>query len=104
MPPQAAFIFEKIEQMTTEEAVEILEKIVEEHKDDVNVLDQDEELWVKLINSSNPHETSAVKEKLGAVIHETKFSEESSSSFENEKNRDILKITTRLLIGVYKLD
>ena len=85
MPPQAAFIFEKIEQMTTEEAVEILEKIVEEHKDDVNVLDQDEELWVKLINSSNPHATSAVKEKLGAVIHETKFSEESSSSFENEK-------------------
>lgn len=29
LPPQASFIFEKIEQMTTEEAVEILRKAIE---------------------------------------------------------------------------
>ena len=44
LPPQASFIFEKIEQMTTEEAVEILRKAIEEHATDVNIPEHDLDL------------------------------------------------------------
>lgn len=50
LPPQATFIFEKIEHISIEETLAILEKAVVEHENDVNILDNDEELWTKLIN------------------------------------------------------
>ena len=46
--------------MTTEEAVEILKKTIEDHKDDINVLDNDEKLWNDLLSynqSSEPFKT-----------------------------------------------
>ena len=54
LPPQATFIFEKIEQMPVDEAVKILRKAVKEHEDDVNIFDQDVELWRRLVNYHGP--------------------------------------------------
>ena len=91
-PPQATFIFEKIEHISIEEALAILEKAVVEHENDVNILDNDEELWTKLINykqgkipsdtdfSEKAHPSNfTAKEKLSAFIHEKRVSEETSS-------------------------
>ncbi|EER34193.1 hypothetical protein CTRG_03011 [Candida tropicalis MYA-3404] len=50
LPPSATFIFEKIEQMAPEEAVEILKKAIEEHGADVNIPDQDLQLWKELVD------------------------------------------------------
>ncbi|KAG5422290.1 hypothetical protein I9W82_001385 [Candida metapsilosis] len=69
LPPQASFIFEKIEEMTTEEAVVILEKAVKEHDNDVNILESDLELWKQLIDYSEP--VDGLKDKLGKVFHYT---------------------------------
>jgi len=54
LPPQATFVFEKIEEMSIEEAVKILKEAVREHIDDVNILGSDIELWKKLINYEEP--------------------------------------------------
>ncbi|KGR21166.1 OPT family small oligopeptide transporter [Candida albicans P37037] len=92
LPPQATFIFEKIEHISIEEALAILEKAVVEHENDVNILDNDEELWTKLINykqgkipsdtdfSEKAHPSNfTAKDKLSAFIHEKRVSEETSS-------------------------
>ena len=92
LPPQATFIFEKIEHISIEEALDILEKAVVEHENDVNILDNDEELWTKLINykqgkipsdtdfSEKDHPSNFIaKDKLSAFIHEKRVSEETSS-------------------------
>ncbi|EMG46131.1 Oligopeptide transporter, putative [Candida maltosa Xu316] len=103
LPPQASFIFEKIEHISTEEAVEILQKAVEEHKDDVNVLDKDEELWEKLISSphAKPYEHKqdstinhddhkpSIKDKISAVFNEKKpYKDNSSSSISDADDFD----------------
>ncbi|KAI5968950.1 hypothetical protein KGF57_000065 [Candida theae] len=67
LPPQASFIFEKIEQMPIEEAVEILKKAVKEHDDDVNILESDLEFWKQLIYYHEP--ADGVRNKLGQVFH-----------------------------------
>ena len=92
LPPQATFIFEKIEHISIEETLAILEKAVVEHENDVNILDNDEELWTKLINykqgkipsdtdfSEKDHPSNFIaKDKLSAFIHEKRVSEETSS-------------------------
>ncbi|CAK9440990.1 uncharacterized protein LODBEIA_P48590 [Lodderomyces beijingensis] len=53
LPPACTFIFEKIEQMSDEEAVQILEKAIDELRDDVNVQEADLELWRELVNYHN---------------------------------------------------
>ncbi|KAI5963486.1 uncharacterized protein KGF55_002366 [Candida pseudojiufengensis] len=50
LPPECTFIFEKIEQMSTEEGLTILKEAYEQHKVDVNVPDHDLELWKDLID------------------------------------------------------
>lgn len=101
LPPQATFIFEKIEHISIEEALAILEKAVVEHENDVNILDNDEELWTKLINykqgkipsdtdfSEKAHPSNfTAKEKLSAFIHEKRVSEE-TSSLDNSANENL---------------
>ena len=92
LPPQASFIFEKIEQMTTEEAVEILRKAIEEHATDVNIPEHDLDLWKELVENSHKFTKVQLQEKLGS---------NSSSSVEGEKTADVEKVT-KLLIGIYK--
>ncbi|KHC61253.1 OPT family small oligopeptide transporter [Candida albicans P75016] len=82
LPPQASFIFEKIEQMTTEEAVEILEKNIEEHETDVNIPENDLVLWKELVENSHKFTKVQLQEKLGS---------NSSSSVEGEKTADVEK-------------
>ncbi|KAI5963485.1 uncharacterized protein KGF55_002365 [Candida pseudojiufengensis] len=53
LPPECTFIFEKIEQMSTEEGIEILKEAYEEHKDDVNVPDHDLKLWKALFDNNS---------------------------------------------------
>ena len=77
LPPQATFIFEKIEEMSTEEAVEILKEAVKEHDDDVNILDSDLELWKRLIDYHEPPD--GLKDKLGQVFHHHFTPEEDES-------------------------
>lgn len=50
LPPECTFIFEKIEQMSTEEAVEILKQAIKDHKNDVNIKEHDLELWQELVD------------------------------------------------------
>ncbi|KAI5950838.1 OPT2 [Candida jiufengensis] len=50
LPPECTFIFEKIEQMSTEEGLEILKEALKEHEYDVNIPDHDLELWKALID------------------------------------------------------
>ncbi|KAI5911303.1 hypothetical protein K4G61_g5004, partial [Candida parapsilosis] len=50
LPPECTFIFEKIEQMSTQEAVEILKDAIEEHEYDVNVQEHDLDLWKELVD------------------------------------------------------
>ena len=107
LPPQASFILEKIENMTTEEAVEILKKTIEEHKDDINVLDNDEKLWNDLLSynqSSEPFKTGlsgdssqannswniSVGEKLRSQIHSNLSMSSSSSSSLSVMEDDIV--------------
>ncbi|KHC54333.1 OPT family small oligopeptide transporter [Candida albicans P75010] len=80
LPPQATFMFEKIEQMTIEEAVEILEKNIKEHETDVNIPENDLILWKELVEMSDKHTKAELQEKLG---------NNSSSSVEGEKTGDV---------------
>ena len=91
LPPQATFIFEKIENMSTQEAVDVLKKAIVDHDNDVNMLDSVYELWENLVARDHKQETSlgedsedsekknphpySVKEKLSTFIHtsEEKF-------------------------------
>ena len=59
----------KIEHISIEETLAILEKAVVEHENDVNILDNDEELWTKLINY-----------KQGKIPSDTDFSEKDHPS------------------------
>ena len=91
MPPQATFIFEKIEHISIEEALAILKRLLLNMKT-MLFLDNDEELWTKLINykqgkipsdtdfSEKAHPSNfTAKDKLSAFIHEKRVSEETSS-------------------------
>ena len=80
LPPQATFIFEKIEEMSTEEAVEILKKAIKEHENDVNILEPDVELWKQLIDYRAPE--SELKKKLGKVFAEKSSKPESADETE----------------------
>ncbi|CAK9436526.1 uncharacterized protein LODBEIA_P10840 [Lodderomyces beijingensis] len=61
LPPTCTFIFEKIEQMSDEEAVQILEKALDELKDDVNVQESDLELWRELVDYHKHNHDEAKK-------------------------------------------
>ncbi|KAF6067151.1 OPT family small oligopeptide transporter [Candida albicans] len=61
LPPQASFIFEKIEQMTTEEAVEILEKNIEEHETDFTKVQLQEKLGSNSSSSVEGEKTADVE-------------------------------------------
>ncbi|KAG5416887.1 OPT2 [Candida metapsilosis] len=50
LPPECSFMFEKIEQMSPEEAVEILKEAIIEHQHDVNIQDHDLALWKELVD------------------------------------------------------
>ncbi|KAI5960218.1 hypothetical protein CANMA_004060, partial [Candida margitis] len=50
LPPECTFIFEKIEQTSTQEAVEILKEAIQEHGHDVNIQEHDLELWKELVD------------------------------------------------------
>lgn len=58
LPPQATFIFEKIENMSTQEAVDVLKKAIVDHDNDVNMLDSVYELWENLVARDHKQETS----------------------------------------------
>lgn len=62
LPPQCTFIFEKIEQMSTEEAVQILKDAIEEHDHDVNIPHQDFELWKELVAAEGSHGNNSLPE------------------------------------------
>lgn len=64
LPPQATFMFEKIEQMTIEEAVEILEKNIKEHETDVNIPENDLILWKELVEMSHKHTKAELQGKV----------------------------------------
>lgn len=83
LPPQATFVFEKIEQISTEEAVKVLQDAVKEHDDDVNLLGDDLELWKKLIGYQEPQQLT--KGKLFHLFTKKQVkSEESASGSEPE--------------------
>ncbi|RCK58183.1 Oligopeptide transporter 2 [Candida viswanathii] len=54
LPPSATFIFDKIEQMSPEEAVEILRSAIVEHAGDVNIPEADLDLWRELVEYNGP--------------------------------------------------
>ncbi|CAK9436502.1 uncharacterized protein LODBEIA_P10600 [Lodderomyces beijingensis] len=65
LPAECTFVFEKIEQMSTEEAVEILREAIEEHDSDVNVPAEDLDLWRELVDSPpNYDKGSSSKESI----------------------------------------
>ncbi|KAI5963416.1 hypothetical protein KGF57_001294, partial [Candida theae] len=73
LPPQATFVFEKIEEMKTEEAIKILQEAVKEHNDDINISDEDLDLWKKLINYKEPKQS--FKDKLRHFFEKSKSKE-----------------------------
>ncbi|CAI5756014.1 unnamed protein product [Candida verbasci] len=75
LPPTVLFIFEKIEQFPIEEAVNVLEEAIPEHKDDPNIQDKDLELWKQLLNYQGG-KVESVKDKL-------------TDNFANEKEASI---------------
>ncbi|KAI5963484.1 OPT2 [Candida pseudojiufengensis] len=80
LPPECTFIFEKIEQMSTEEGIEILKEAYEEHKDDVNVPDHDLKLWKALIDYNS-----------GGVTH---YDEKQNSDNSIDLKGDNVKVST----------
>ncbi|KAI3404444.2 OPT2 [Candida oxycetoniae] len=78
LPPECTFIFEKIEQMTTEEAVQILKEAIEEHDSDINIKESTLTLWKNLVSYS-----------------EKQFSEKSSGESVELKTKDnTIKVST----------
>ncbi|KAI5957027.1 OPT2, partial [Candida theae] len=69
LPPECTFIFEKIEQMPTQEAIEILKDAIAEHENDVNVQDHDLELWRELVdyNSHGFHHAEDEKKSESSI-------------------------------------
>ncbi|KAG7663267.1 OPT2 [[Candida] subhashii] len=65
LPPQASFMFEKIEQMTSDQAFEILKEGVTEHDGDINVPDEDETLWKALV--AHPNATNIKTESVESL-------------------------------------
>ncbi|CAN3356243.1 oligopeptide transporter 2 [Diutina catenulata] len=55
IPPQVSFMIDKIEHMTAAEAVPILRKTIDDHSDDVNILQRDLDLWQKLVDLAPEH-------------------------------------------------
>ncbi|KAG7663268.1 uncharacterized protein J8A68_003182 [[Candida] subhashii] len=80
LPPQATFMFEKIEEITTDQAIEILKEAIIEHDGDINVPNEDEILWKALVE--NPDITTTVnKDETTAPL-----SEKEKSSDHHEEN------------------
>lgn len=88
LPPQASFIFEKIEEISTEEAVNILKDAVKEHENDVNMMEQDVELWKQLVDYVPERE---IKENLGEVFVEKTNKPESTSERDIEQPQGFVK-------------
>ncbi|CAI5759167.1 unnamed protein product [Candida verbasci] len=86
LPPQAQFIIEKVEQMPSEEAVEILKAAYIKHEHDVNMEGSDLELWKKLLDNSSETDfsfvPSKIHEKLAANIDVKQVNDDDSTSDE----------------------
>ncbi|KAI5952758.1 hypothetical protein KGF54_003625 [Candida jiufengensis] len=88
LPPQVTFIFEKIEEISIPESIEILKKAIKEHENDVNIIDDDLNLWKALVAYHGPEredyddidattveQSSGITKKLGSVFHINKKQE-----------------------------
>ncbi|CAI5756013.1 unnamed protein product [Candida verbasci] len=71
LPPTVTVILEKVEQMTTEEAVDLLKESLVEHNEDPNIQNQDMDLWKALIDHHIPN-NDTVKEKLVSHLNNEK--------------------------------
>ena len=88
LPPSASFIFEKIEQMSTEEAVELLKKGIKEHGSDVNIPEQDLVLWRELVDFLGPKEVHLGSDH-GSVANSSSGKGEKYAIHENETEESL---------------
>lgn len=68
LPPSAVFMIEKIEMISIEDSIDILEKAIEEFESDVNVNRDDYDLFVKLVGMAPEKRTSPIAAKLGSAL------------------------------------
>ena len=85
LPPECTFIFEKIEQMSTEEAVEILKQAIKDHKNDVNIKEHDLELWQELVDYQP------------SILHQQLQGGEKTESFSDDHKKDKLPEYTSVI-------
>ncbi|KAL6454682.1 LOW QUALITY PROTEIN: OPT2 Oligopeptide transporter 2 [Candida maltosa Xu316] len=89
--PQEVLV--KIEEMDTNEAVEILRKAIEEHENDTNIPEIDLNLWKALVEFDGTSITGS-SEKLNVVVSEKKVSGNDSSSTDVESGT---KVTSEIV-------
>ncbi|RCK62394.1 Oligopeptide transporter 2 [Candida viswanathii] len=82
LPREVSVIFERIDELSTDEAVEILKVAIKDHETDVNVSEQDLDFWKALVANKRSHAyASSSNEKLeGVHVDEKKVSNDTSSS------------------------
>ncbi|EMG48591.1 hypothetical protein G210_0806 [Candida maltosa Xu316] len=105
LPPTVTFIFEKIEQMSIDDALVILKQALIDHAHDVNVINEVQDLWAKLIAHYDPsfseskvvvaddeaekhglniaaitNAPNAIRDKLSGFVHNVKEKEKGSGS------------------------
>ncbi|KAK6462456.1 OPT oligopeptide transporter protein-domain-containing protein [Scheffersomyces coipomensis] len=89
LPIQATFMFEKIENISIPESLEILQELVVVHKDDINIPTADMDLLHDLINEAGSHQDLTVKENLNYSLKEKKLQSSSSESITDLINEDV---------------
>lgn len=68
LPREVSVIFERIDELSTESAVEILAQAIKDHETDVNLSEQDLEFWKALIANKTSHPyTSSSNDKFSGV-------------------------------------
>ncbi|CAN3369833.1 oligopeptide transporter 2 [Diutina catenulata] len=55
IPPQVAYMIDKIEKMTPAQAFQVLQNAIRDHSDDVNIMQQDIKLWQNLVDIAPQH-------------------------------------------------
>ncbi|EER36148.1 hypothetical protein CTRG_00888 [Candida tropicalis MYA-3404] len=82
LPREVSVIFERIDELSTESAVEILAQAIKDHETDVNLSEQDLEFWKALIanKTSHPYTSSSNDKFSGVNVDEKKVSASDDTS------------------------
>ncbi|CAN3361719.1 oligopeptide transporter 2 [Diutina catenulata] len=72
LPPQCAYMIEKIEHFSVNEGLEVLRRSLVEFKADPNIMDEDYQLWKKLLDHQEDFDESGIKHQLGDALGDKK--------------------------------